>query len=250
MNRLFKGTVVAGFTLWMASSLTAGSARAAPGWVQEKQQEEETKREKRVHIVKTPCVFVSSSHKRGTLGVQLTNLTPDLRAHFGAPKDIGVMISGITTGSPAEKAGLQVGDIITSVDGEDVESSSDVARRIRGKQQGEVAEIHVLRDKTSLTLEATIEESERAEVDLGDFFRGDCDEFQFAFDFDEEAVKDAIENATRHLRNPEFLSQWKWAEHFSEAELQEKLKELEKKLEKMEKELEGLEFKKKQLEEH
>jgi hypothetical protein len=139
-----------------------------------------------------------------------------------------------------------VGDIITSVDGHEVSSSSDVARRIRRKEGGEVAEVEVLRDGSSLTLSATIEEGERSEVDLGSFFMEDCDELEFDFDFDEEAVKEAIENATRHFKSQEWQSQWKWAERFSEEELEEKLKELEKKLEKMQIELKRLEEKKRE----
>jgi hypothetical protein len=178
------------------------------------------------------------------LGVQLTNLSSELRAHFGAPEDTGVMISGITSGSPAEIAGLRVGDIITSIDGKEVSSSSDVARPIRRKEAGEIAEIEVLRDKSSLTVSAAIEERARSEIDLGDFFLEDCDELEFDFDFDEEAMREAIENATRHFRSPEWKSQWKWFEQWDGEELEEKLKELEKKLEKMEEELERLELKK------
>jgi hypothetical protein len=178
------------------------------------------------------------------LGVQLTNLTRELRAHFGAPEDVGVMVSGVAADSPADKAGIRVGDIITSIDGHEVSSSSDVGRRIRRKEAGVVAEVEVLRDKTTLTLSAAIEVRERSEVDLGEFFMEDCDELEFDFDFDEEAVKEAIENATRHFQSPEWQSQWKWIERFTEEEVEEKLKELEKKLEKMEEELEKLEEKK------
>jgi C-terminal processing protease CtpA/Prc len=164
-------------------------------------------------------------------------------------EDTGVMISGITPDSPAEKAGLRVGDIITSIDGEDASSTSDVARVIRGKGEGEIAEVEVIRDKSPLTFSATIEERARSEVDLGEFFLEDCDELEFDFDFDEEAVREAIENATRQFRSPEWRAHWKWVEQWDEEEfnekLDEKLKELEKKLEKMEKELEKLELKKK-----
>jgi hypothetical protein len=231
-------------------SLGAARSGAQPVW-QETGEESQVKRirvEKapRVEVKKAPCVFIASSRRRGMLGVQLTNLTRELRAHFGAPEDAGVMVSGVTAESPADKAGIKVGDIITAIDGHKVSSSSGVARRIRRKERGEVAEIEVHRDGSSLTLSATIEERERSEVDLGDFFMEDCDELEFDFDFDEEAVKEAIENATRHFRSPEWKSQWEWIERFSEEELEEKLKEFEKKLQKMEKELEALEKKKRE----
>jgi hypothetical protein len=255
MTKSLKKIALGLFTSWVLSSLGAAVAGARPVLWQEEKQEERVRVETdpRVRIKKSPCVFVTTSHRRGMLGVQLTNLSPELRRHFGAPEDTGVMVSGITSGSPAEKVGLRVGDIITSIDGKEVSSSSDASRPIRRKEEGEIAEIEVLRDKKSLTFSAAIEERARSEVDLGDFFMEDCDELEF--DFDEEAMREAIENATRHFRSPEWKSKWKWFEQWDEEELEEKLdeklKNLEKKLEKMEKELERLELKKrKKSEEH
>jgi S1-C subfamily serine protease len=68
---------------------------------------------------------------RGYLGVGLTDLTPELRAHFGVPQEAGVMVSKVDAGSPAEKAGLKVGDVVTAIDGKPVATSFDVRLRIR-----------------------------------------------------------------------------------------------------------------------
>src|SRR5688500_12390489 len=46
--------------------------------------------------------------RRGYLGVGLTEMTPELRAHFGVPEEAGVMVSSVEDGSPADKAGLKV----------------------------------------------------------------------------------------------------------------------------------------------
>ena len=61
--------------------------------------------------------------RRGFIGVTLLEITPELRAHFGAPKDAGVLVSDVRADTPASKAGVEVGDVITSVDGKRVESS-------------------------------------------------------------------------------------------------------------------------------
>ena len=45
----------------------------------------------------------------GYLGVELVDLTPELREHFGAPRDVGVMVGRVEPGSPAARAGLEVG---------------------------------------------------------------------------------------------------------------------------------------------
>ena len=71
------------------------------------------------------------------LGVELVNLNEPLRAHFGVPEGSGVLVSNVVENSPAARAGLQVGDILTRFDGEDVASSRRLtsngpARRSRG----------------------------------------------------------------------------------------------------------------------
>ena len=43
-------------------------------------------------------------------------MTQELRAHYGAPKDAGVLVAGVESESPAAKAGIQVGDIVTRAD--------------------------------------------------------------------------------------------------------------------------------------
>src|SRR6185436_9833525 len=85
--------------------------------------------------------------KRAFLGVSLTDISPELREHFGAPKDSGVLVGNIEDGSPAEKAGVRVGDIIVAVDGKDVESSWDLRKALQGKKDGDTARIEVVRGR-------------------------------------------------------------------------------------------------------
>lgn len=107
----------------------------------------------------------------GYLGVELVPLTPELRSHFGAPGDRGVMISRIAEGSPAERAGLAVGDIVTDVDGEGIEGTWDLSRAIRGHEGGEMADLVVWRDGTSLDFQVELAETERPQVHLERMFR-------------------------------------------------------------------------------
>ncbi|HVT57842.1 MAG TPA: PDZ domain-containing protein [Thermoanaerobaculia bacterium] len=104
--------------------------------------------------------------KRGYLGVELTELTPELRAHFGAPESAGVMIARVDQGSPAEKAGLKVGDILTALDGKPVGSSWDVRSRVRKLGDGTSLPLEVRRDGSTQTLTATVEQRQRPEIDL------------------------------------------------------------------------------------
>jgi hypothetical protein len=115
-----------------------------------------------------PMVLHVGSHRGGYLGIHLLEMTPALREHFGAPRDSGILVADVETGAPASKAGLQVGDVVTRVDGERVESSPDLSRTIRRKKAGETVKIEVQRNKTARTLTATIEERKGREIELGD----------------------------------------------------------------------------------
>ncbi len=113
--------------------------------------------------------------QRGYLGVELTELTPELRAHFGAPGNAGVMVATVTASSPAERAGLKVGDIIVSLDGKPVDSSWDVRARVRPLAAGVTLPLEVLRNGRLETLSATIAQKERREIDLSPFLMNGAD---------------------------------------------------------------------------
>ncbi len=97
---------------------------------------------------------------RAYLGVSLNNLSPELNEHFGGPKQAGVIVESVASDSPAEKAGLRVGDIILSVDGNDVKSSADVRAALREKKQGDAVRLDVQRDRSRQSLVATVKERE------------------------------------------------------------------------------------------
>ncbi len=132
-----------------------------------------------VHVADCPEVKVLGSGNarvlslspRPFLGVEASNLTPELREHFGAPGDAGVMLSKIIGDSAAEAAGLAVGDIVTHIDGEEVSSISHLGRAVRGKQGGDPVEIEYWREGRQISTTATLTEQERCSVDIGDTLR-------------------------------------------------------------------------------
>ena len=165
--------------------------------------------------------------KRGYLGVGLTELTPELRTHFGAPEDAGAMVSKVEPGSPADKAGIRVGDILTRVDGNDVKSSWDVMAKVRRLDEGQQVPLEVWRDGKVQNLTATITEKERSEFDVAPlFFKGKGDGESFMFRIPDGEKLKGLEN-------------WNWKVPGSprEIELEKKLKELEKRLAELEKKL-------------
>ena len=94
-----------------------------------------------------------------TLGVTVSPLSDQLATYFGVKE--GVLVSAVTTGSPAAGAGVRAGDVITAINGQSVSNSGDVTRALR-QGTGESVEISVTRDKKSLSLKATLPARPRA----------------------------------------------------------------------------------------
>lgn len=93
---------------------------------------------------------------RGRLGVNVQDLTPELAEFFGV-KD-GVLVSRVQADTPAAKAGLKAGDVITAIDGAAIDSPAKLIRELAGKS-GEIS-VAVTRDKKALALKATLEKEE------------------------------------------------------------------------------------------
>jgi hypothetical protein len=109
----------------------------------------------------------------GFLGVELLPLTPELRAHFGVPGDRGVMVARVLEDSPAARAGLQVGDVVTAIEGAAVDGPWDLSFQVRGKEAGDQVSLEVWRDRRALDFAVTVEERERERIDLGRLMDGD-----------------------------------------------------------------------------
>jgi membrane-associated protease RseP (regulator of RpoE activity) len=116
-----------------------------------------------------PLVWHMQRHGRqGYLGIRLLEMTPELRAHYGAPKDAGVLVAGVESESPASKAGILVGDIVTRAGGERIESGRELTHAVRRMKSGEMLKLEVSRDRAVKQLTVKIEERRSAEIDLGE----------------------------------------------------------------------------------
>jgi serine protease Do len=93
---------------------------------------------------------------RGWLGVTIQPLTPELAKSFGLDTSTGAVISGVTEGSPAEKAGLARGDVITKYDGRVIARASDLPRAVAETPVGRAVPIEVVRDGAHKTLTVSV----------------------------------------------------------------------------------------------
>jgi Do/DeqQ family serine protease len=96
------------------------------------------------------------SVKRGQLGVSMYTVTPDIAHSLGLANALGALVSQVVEGSPAEKAGIHTGDVITSVNGTPVKSNSELRNSIGLMRVGDKVEIGLLRDGKPVKVTAII----------------------------------------------------------------------------------------------
>jgi len=95
--------------------------------------------------------------KRGQIGVAIQDITRDLREALELENgQLGVLVAGVTNGSPAEDAGLIAGDIITKVDGQLTKSTGQLRSQIGLKSIGDTVKITLLRDAIQKTVDVKI----------------------------------------------------------------------------------------------
>jgi serine protease Do len=98
----------------------------------------------------------NGSVSRGWLGVLIQEVNRDLAESFGLKRPRGALVAEVMAGSPAEKAGLQAGDIVLEYEGEDVTLSSDLPPMVGRTPVGETATMEVMREGRQITLEVEI----------------------------------------------------------------------------------------------
>lgn len=107
----------------------------------------------------TPLMYGFLESRHGRLGINLESLTPQLGAYFGVQEGHGALVVSVEKDSPAEKAGLRAGDVITTIDSAEIKSPADVMRIVQTKKEGNL-EIKVLRDGQPKTFSAQLQKLE------------------------------------------------------------------------------------------
>lgn len=86
------------------------------------------------------------------LGIEAEDLNGQLGAYFGAPDGEGVLVRGVGSGTPAEKAGLRAGDVITAVERKRVRTMGDLREQLAASRKAKSVQVSVLRNKAPLTV--------------------------------------------------------------------------------------------------
>jgi serine protease Do len=103
---------------------------------------------------------VSGRVSRGRIGVQIDQVTKDVAESIGLGKPQGALVRSVENGSPADKAGVEAGDIITRFDGKPIEKASDLPRLVGNTKPGTRTSMTVFRRGGSRDLSVTIIEFE------------------------------------------------------------------------------------------
>jgi serine protease Do len=103
---------------------------------------------------------VSGRVSRGRIGVQIDQVTRDVAESIGLGKAQGALVRSVEAGAPAEKAGVEAGDIITRFDGKPIERAADLPRMVGNLKPGTRSTLTVFRRGGSKDLSVTIAEFE------------------------------------------------------------------------------------------
>ncbi len=96
--------------------------------------------------------------ERAWLGVTIREVNQSIADYYGQDKPQGVLVNSVNEGTPAEKAGLREGDIILSVDGEEINSVSRLRNIISLSPIGKQVELRIMRDGKLKTIQVTLDQ--------------------------------------------------------------------------------------------
>ena len=97
---------------------------------------------------------------RGRIGVQIGEVTKEVAESLGLPRAQGALVARVEPGSPAEKAGVEAGDIITHFNGTTIEKSGDLPRLVGNTKPGSKSTLTILRKGAKRDLQVTVAEME------------------------------------------------------------------------------------------
>ena len=100
----------------------------------------------------------SGKVSRGRIGVGIQAVTKEMAESFGLPKASGALVNSVEPGSPAEKAGIEVSDVILKFDGKPINSADDLVRYVGSTRPGAKATVELWRNKATRTVQLAVGE--------------------------------------------------------------------------------------------
>jgi serine protease Do len=97
---------------------------------------------------------------RGWLGVYIQRLTPEAAENLGLSGRHGALVSDVTSGGPAEKAGIRSGDVIVAFNGKEIRDEHELPQSVASTNPGKTVDVRLLREGKEMTIAVTIAEME------------------------------------------------------------------------------------------
>ncbi|MGH8677844.1 MAG: DegQ family serine endoprotease, partial [Burkholderiales bacterium] len=110
---------------------------------------------------------------RGRIGVQIQEVNQSLANSFGMEKPQGALVAGVEPGSPAQKAGLKMGDVILGINGEDIAQLSELPAKIAATKPGSEIRLDIWRDRARRSVNVTIGKLEEGNIVAGNVDKAD-----------------------------------------------------------------------------
>ena len=101
-------------------------------------------------------IITTGSVTRGWIGVEPQDLTPEIAQSFGLKQTSGAIITGVLQGGPADKGGVKPGDILLSVNDEDIDDTTKLLNVIAQLKPAASAKLHLIRKNKEMTLNIKI----------------------------------------------------------------------------------------------
>jgi serine protease Do len=131
---------------WASTRSSCPSPEATRGWVRDSERD-------------GPNVFRQLKQfgyvRRQEIGISMQTITPEMGAALDLPRNYGVIVSDVWPGGPAEKAGVKIGDVLVSMDGQPVDNLPTVSYSFRLRDSKDDVQLVVLRRGTEQSLRVT-----------------------------------------------------------------------------------------------
>ena len=93
---------------------------------------------------------------RGYIGISMQSMTPEIAESLNLPKVSGVLVTSVMDGSPADKAGLKPGDVLTGIGNKPVNDDASILNLISALKPGTIATLKVMREKSEIALKVNV----------------------------------------------------------------------------------------------
>jgi len=101
-------------------------------------------------------IITTGSVTRGWIGVEPQDVTPEIAESFGLDQKSGAIVAGVLKNGPADRAGIKPGDILMSVNGQEITDTTRLLNVIAQIKPGTAAKVHLVRKNRELDVDVVI----------------------------------------------------------------------------------------------